>query len=282
MVQPLTDSEKLTEAKAALNVGYASGDSASSVTKNVTLPSTGLHSVTVTWATSDATTITTGGVVTRKESGNITVTLTATLKIGSLTETKQFTLTVKKLDPEPTSYTITFNLNGGQFVTSGYANKSQLATAFLTDLYAFVNPSENLTTFMHGAGNTSGFKGLWFNNDEYKNKIYGANIKTGNNNYFLSHSTYQAKWEPLANFMVNFVKVGNPEQDFWASPYTGCLRLYQYLTDTKPGGAWSDEDMAAMPTGLSATQIPNEYNADSPAITLPTATRSGYEFKRLV
>ena len=273
-----TDAEKLNDAKTALNIGLQSGDTLASITGNVTLPTTGMHDAVITWATSNSGAITTAGVVTRSTANDVTVTLTATIKVNLEQETKTFTLLVKKIDAA-TEYTITFNLNGGQFVTSGYANKSQLATAFLTDLYAFVNPSENLTTFMHGAGNTSGFDGLWFSNETYRGKIYGANIKTGNNNYFLSHSNYQAKWAPLANFMVNFVKKGNPDQDFWSSPYTGCLRMKQYFTNVKPGPAWSDEDMAAMPTGLSATQIPNEYNADSPAITLPTATRSGYEFK---
>ncbi|HHV33209.1 MAG TPA: hypothetical protein GXX71_00740, partial [Acholeplasma sp.] len=180
-------------------------------------------------------------------------------------------------DPSHTTYSITYNLNGGQFAS--YNNKEEITEAFLTDLHAFVNPSENLTTFMHGAGKTSGYKGLWFTNEDYKAKVYEANVKSGNNNYFLSHSTYGPKWKPLADFMVNFVKVGNPDQSFWASPYTGCIRLQQYLGGVKPSTAWTDEDMAAMPTGLSATPVPTQYNVNTATITLPTATRSGYEFK---
>jgi uncharacterized repeat protein (TIGR02543 family) len=76
--------------------------------------------------------------------------------------------------------------------------------------------------------------------------------------------------------MVNFVKVGNPNQDFWASPYTGNLRMKQYFTNVKPGTAWSDADMAAMPTGLSATPVPTQYNVNTATITLPTPTKMGH------
>ena len=39
---PLTEAEKMIAAKTALKIGYASGDTANSVTKNLTLPKTGL------------------------------------------------------------------------------------------------------------------------------------------------------------------------------------------------------------------------------------------------
>jgi N-acetylmuramoyl-L-alanine amidase len=268
----LTDEVKVAQAKANLQVGYGSGDNANSVTKNVTLPKTGLHATTITWASSDASTISTAGVVVRKQTGDVTVTLTATIKSGSVTDTKAFTLKVLKV----TNYTIEYVLNGGGF--AGYTNKTQMADAFMADLYAFVGPTESLAAFKHGAGKTSGYKGLWFTNEDYKAKVYAANVKSGNNNYFLSHSTYGPKWKPLADFMVNFVKTGNPDQSFWASPYTGCIRLQQYLGGVKPGSAWTDEDMAAMPSGLSAT-APYEYNPNALPLTLPTATRSGYTFE---
>lgn len=58
-----------------------------------------------------------------------------------------------------TEYQITYELNGG---TWGYTNKNELATDFLTDFYNYLGkPGENLTTFMHGAGQTGGFKGIW-------------------------------------------------------------------------------------------------------------------------
>ena len=184
----------------------------------------------MTWATSDATTITTGGVVTRKESGDVQVTLTATLKIGSLTETKQFTLIVKQYIPAPTTYTITYNLNGGQLSSNSYGSKGEMATAFLTDLYAFVNPSENLTTFMHGAGNTSGFNGLWHSN--HQNQIYaGPKPTTVNNAYFASAYLYMKKWEPFFDMMDDIIKKINSTQYFWGeSTYTGLIRIKEFAT----------------------------------------------------
>ncbi len=269
----LTDREKIDAAKNNLNINYGSGDSASSVTKNITLITKGLHDVNITWSSSNTTAITNTGIVTRSTS-DINVTLTATLKIGSLTETKTFSVTIKKEVAAPTTYTINYVLDGGSM--SGYKNKTEVLTAFFNDLYTFIQPSENLQTFIHGAGKTSGFDGLWYSNETYRSKIYGINIKTGNNNYFLSHSSYQAKWKPLADFMVAFVKI-NPDQDFWGSASTGTLRLKQYATNVKPSNAWSDEDMARIPTGLSSSAY-YEYDINTPTITLPNVTKLGFEF----
>ncbi len=273
---PLTDEEKIQAAKSALSITYSSGDNASNVKENITLPATGLHGAIVTWATSNSDVITAAGVVTQNKEKEENVTLTATIKLANLTETKEFNLTVKKEGEKPTTFTIKYNLDGGKF--GGYNTKNELADAFLTDLFAFVSPADSITVFKHGNGQTSGFNGTWFSNDDYKGKIYGANIKSGNNNYFLSHSTYQAKWKPFADFMVDFVKVGNPDQDFWTSPYTGNIRLNQYFTNVKPSDAWSDDDMAKIPTGMSAN-VYYEYNINTPTITLPTITKPSYTFE---
>ena len=54
--------------------------------------------------------------------------------------------------------------------------------------------------------------------------------------------------------------------------------MYQYFTNVKPGSAWTDADMAKLPTGLAAS-VYYEYNANSPAITLPNPVRSGFTFE---
>ena len=41
----------------------------------------------------------------------------------------------------------------------------------LTDLYNYVKPSDNLMTFMHGEGNTSGYNGTWYSNTTYRIKF---------------------------------------------------------------------------------------------------------------
>ncbi len=266
--KPLTDAEKMALAKAALAVGYSSGDNANSVKGKVTLAASGLHGVAVTWSSSNTAAISNAGAVVRNKDNNVTVTLTATLKLGSLTETKAFTLTVIKEDPVPVFYKIEYTLNGGSF--SGYTNKTQIFNAFTEDLHAFVNPGITLTQFRNGH--------TWYTNEDYRAKIYAANVKSGNNNYFLSSNLYQAKWKPLADFMINFVKVGNAEQDFWSSPYTGLLRLKQYFANEKPGGAWDDAEMNKLPLGLVAN-VYYQYDVNTPTITLPTVTRNGYDFE---
>jgi|GEM_PF-2307072 len=79
-----------------LVIGYAAGDSASSVTQNVTLPLSGLLGSKVTWSTNASSMIDINGNVFRPTArdGDGTVTLTATLTKGVATTTKQFVLTV--------------------------------------------------------------------------------------------------------------------------------------------------------------------------------------------
>ena len=98
------DAASVATDKAALTVGFAGGDSATSVISNVTLNAGPLaEGSTVSWASSDTATITTLGVVTRPAYtvGDKTVKLTATLTNGAATATKEFMVTVKALDATP-------------------------------------------------------------------------------------------------------------------------------------------------------------------------------------
>ncbi len=91
-----TDAEKIAEAKASLLLVASD-----LVVADIVLPVIS-GDATVVWATSDATLITAAGVVTRPTfgDGNKAVTLTATLTLGALTETKEFALTIKEEAPE--------------------------------------------------------------------------------------------------------------------------------------------------------------------------------------
>jgi len=98
---PGTDAQKIAKDKKDLNIHYASGDNAASVTKNVGLPKNGSEGSAVTWQSSHSNIAVENsagsnnlGRVTR-EVGDITVTLTATLTLGEETATKTFELTVK-------------------------------------------------------------------------------------------------------------------------------------------------------------------------------------------
>ncbi|MFC3803698.1 immunoglobulin-like domain-containing protein [Cohnella sp. GCM10012308] len=96
---PVTDDDAVAGAKTALAIGYASGDSAASVTQNLTLATSGTNDTTITWSSNTLTTIANNGLVTRPSYtiGDRTVTLTATIKKGSATDAKAFTVTVKAL-----------------------------------------------------------------------------------------------------------------------------------------------------------------------------------------
>ncbi|MFD1677664.1 immunoglobulin-like domain-containing protein, partial [Alicyclobacillus fodiniaquatilis] len=82
--------------KAALAIGYAAGDSASNVTQNLTLPTTGSNGSTISWSSDTPTVVANDGTVTQPaySDGNATVTLTATITKGSASDTQTFTVTV--------------------------------------------------------------------------------------------------------------------------------------------------------------------------------------------
>ena len=91
----MTDAQAVAAAKAALAIAYGSGDSASSVTKNLTLPATGLDTSTITWVSSDASVVSNAGVVTQPLTQDASVSMTATITVGSASDTKLFPITVK-------------------------------------------------------------------------------------------------------------------------------------------------------------------------------------------
>ncbi|MDH4199903.1 MAG: hypothetical protein OEV66_05930 [Spirochaetia bacterium] len=90
-----TDAEAVAADKVALGIIYNGTDSAGSVTRNVGLNTTGSGGTTITWA-SDNTAIATNGTVTRPTpgTGNVVVTLTATITKNAAIDSKIFSLTV--------------------------------------------------------------------------------------------------------------------------------------------------------------------------------------------
>ncbi|HZG84162.1 fibronectin type III domain-containing protein, partial [Paenibacillus sp.] len=84
----------------ALEIGYAVGDTAESVTQNLTLAVTGAKGSTISWASSAPTTVATNGQVTRPAagSGDKQVTLTATIQKGAASATKTFVVVVKQME----------------------------------------------------------------------------------------------------------------------------------------------------------------------------------------
>ncbi len=91
----MTDAQAVAAAKAALSITYATGDSASSVTKDLTLPSSGLYSSSISWVSNDASVVSNTGNLTQPLTQDASVTMTATITVGPASDTKDFPLTVK-------------------------------------------------------------------------------------------------------------------------------------------------------------------------------------------
>ncbi|WP_338325839.1 immunoglobulin-like domain-containing protein, partial [Paenibacillus luteus] len=97
--ESITAIESVEADTASLNVGFVPGDSAASVTQNLSLPITGANGTTISWSSTAPTVIAADGTVTRpaKTASDVIVTLTATVTKGNEQETKTFKVNVLKL-----------------------------------------------------------------------------------------------------------------------------------------------------------------------------------------
>ncbi len=93
-----TDEEAVNSDKALVAITYASGDSAASVTKDITLPTSGTSGSTISWTSSDEDVVLTDGTVYPSCISPKSITLTATVSKGSSSATAEFSLTVPKFD----------------------------------------------------------------------------------------------------------------------------------------------------------------------------------------
>lgn len=89
----------LDDAVDDVSIVFADGDNMNSVTADLTLPTTIGEHITITWVSDNPDVISNGGVITRPDEGedNVTVKLTATLKIGELELTTSFNVVVLAL-----------------------------------------------------------------------------------------------------------------------------------------------------------------------------------------
>ncbi len=123
----------ITIDKEVLEIIFAEGDSAGSVTRNLTLPEAGANGTTISWVSDDVSVITNEGTVTMPDE-NKTVTLTATIsKAGGTEQTKEFTLTVVfttlesitiTTPPTKLTYTVGDELDISGLVVTGTYNDS--------------------------------------------------------------------------------------------------------------------------------------------------------------
>ncbi len=94
----ISDGQRVEADASVLEITYAAGDSAGSVTKNLTLPKAGSFAGSaISWASTRPAAVSTSGAVNRPPYGaDLPVTLTATLTLGGSQATKAFNVTVKQ------------------------------------------------------------------------------------------------------------------------------------------------------------------------------------------
>ena len=95
VVKPqMSDEQAVADAKAAIVIGYAPGDADTTVTQNLTLPTSGLYGTAISWSSSDPA-IAADGTVSRPLTSDLPVTLTATVSLRAASDTRDFIVTVK-------------------------------------------------------------------------------------------------------------------------------------------------------------------------------------------
>jgi len=97
------DAEAVMADAAALTVTYNGTDSQNSVTGDLTLPTTGDNGSTITWSSGNPAVVGADGTVNRPSygSGDVTVTLTATVQKGGESQTVTITVIIKAMPPVP-------------------------------------------------------------------------------------------------------------------------------------------------------------------------------------
>ncbi len=137
------DAESVAADKTALDVGYATGDKATEVTQNLSLPSSGTNGTAIVWTSSHPSVVAANGVVNRplKSEDDVLVTLTATITKNGQQQTKEFNVYVLKQ----------MTLNDDEAVA---ADKSALDVGYTTGDKA-TGVTQNLSLPTSGASGTS-------------------------------------------------------------------------------------------------------------------------------
>ncbi|NLO38855.1 MAG: hypothetical protein GX115_05220, partial [Ruminiclostridium sp.] len=145
----LTEESKLALDKTALNIGFAQGDTESTVTQNITLINEGTeHGSTITWQSDNEVVISNDGIVTRPPTSgsDANITLTATITRNEITDTKVFSLTVLKLEEGffNMKALVSPAMSGTVTGDGTYAQDASVTvTAAANTDYRFVNWTEN-------------------------------------------------------------------------------------------------------------------------------------------
>jgi len=91
----ISNSEAAYLAAQGIVVGLGSNSNLQNITSNLTLPTTGDYSTTISWSSSNPSVISNTGVVTQPSGSDATVIMTATISKDGATQTKSYTVIVK-------------------------------------------------------------------------------------------------------------------------------------------------------------------------------------------
>ena len=122
---------RVAAAKQSLTIGFASVDSADSVTQNLTLATSGLYGTSIIWESNTPATITNMGIVTRPADSDAEVVLTATINIGTVSDIKDFSVKVVKLVPLAAPTVIAISPAGA---ATGVPIATTITATFSTDM----------------------------------------------------------------------------------------------------------------------------------------------------
>jgi hypothetical protein len=123
-----SDEARVNVDASVLEIGYSAGESATGVTKNLTLPTKGtFEGAAIAWASSQPVALSTTGTVNRPPYGaDLSVTLTATLTLGAAQATKAFVVSLKQV--ETVQFIFTSDCHFGDVTSSTATTKFQGTT----------------------------------------------------------------------------------------------------------------------------------------------------------
>lgn len=151
--------EGLSDADAARMIvnGIDLGDT-TNLTESIELP---VYGDVITWSTTDSNVIAADGTITRSETGKTTATLTATVKVGSSTSTRDFDVSVNGLDSY--DYTINVSNEKGVDIQQGMYGLFFEDINFAADggLYAELIENRSFEAVKYVSGTKTEFDGLY-------------------------------------------------------------------------------------------------------------------------
>lgn len=149
---PLSDELSVQLDADNLGVIYQGEDAAESVTQDVLFLDRGVNGSDISWTSSKPEVVSTDGTVNRPESGEVEVSLTATISKGAETQSRTFTLLVKGEDSMPAEEVSPligyFNFNTSGFsnvLTSGESIKANEGAAVLRTNFANISEFQGTT-----------------------------------------------------------------------------------------------------------------------------------------